>query len=71
MTPTEQWIFGLALVYSVPSFISGIGITLLAVRWRDIRRAVAMTPRFLSPKMTLEQRDFVAASLTPADEVHR
>ena len=71
MTPTEKWIFCLALVYSVPSFFSGIGITLLVVRWRDIRRAVAMTSRFLSPELTLEQRDFVSASLTPADEVHR
>jgi hypothetical protein len=71
MTPTEQWILGLALVYSVPSFISGIGMTLLVVRWRDIRRAVAMTPRFLSPELTLEQHDFIPASLAPADEVHR
>jgi hypothetical protein len=69
MTPTEQWIFGLALVYSVPSFISGIGMTLLVVRWRDIRRA--LTPRFLSLDLTPEQHDFVPASLAPADEVHR
>ena len=71
MTPTEKWILGLALVYSVPSFFSGIGITLLVVRWRDIRRAVAMTPPFLSPELTFEQPDFVPTSLTPADEVHR
>ena len=71
MTPTEQWIFELALVYSVPSFISGIGITLLVVHWRDIRRAVAMTPRFLSPERMLEERDFASTRLTPADEVHR
>ena len=71
MTPTQQWIFELALVYSVPSFFSGIGITLLVVRWRDIRRAVAMTPRFLSPEMTLEERDFVSTRLAAADEVHR
>jgi hypothetical protein len=70
MTPTEQWIFELALVYSVPSFISGIGITLLVVRWRDFRRAVAMTPRFLSPELTLQQRDFVSTRLAPADEVY-
>ncbi len=71
MTPTEQWIFELALVYSVPSFISGIGITLLVVRWRDICGAVAMTPPFLSPEMTLEEDDFVSTHLAPADEVHR
>ena len=71
MTPTEKWIFGLALVYSVPSFFSGIGITLLVVRWRDICRAVAMTPPFLSPEMTLEEDDFGSARFAPADEVHR
>jgi hypothetical protein len=54
MTPTERWILGLVLVYSVPSFISGIGLTLLAVRWRDIRRAATMTPRFLSPELTFD-----------------
>jgi hypothetical protein len=71
MTPTEKWIFCLALVYSVPSFFSGIGITLLVVRWRAICDAVAMTPPFLSPEMTLEERDFVSTRLAPADEVHR
>jgi len=65
MTPTEKWILGLALVYSVPSFLSGIGITLLVVRWRDIRRTVAMTPRFVSPELTFE-----ASDRTPADEIH-
>lgn len=63
MTPTEQWIFELALVYAVPSFFGGIGVTLLFVRWRDIRRAAAMTPRFLSPELTFE-------ASTPADEIH-
>jgi hypothetical protein len=68
MTPTEQWIFGLALVYSVPSFISGVGITLLCVRWPDIRHALAMVPRLLSPKLVLERQDFEAVSLAPTDE---
>jgi hypothetical protein len=58
MTPTEQWIIGLAMVYSVPSFLSGIGMTLLFVRWPEVRRAMAMMPRFLSPALTLERRDF-------------
>ena len=71
MTPTEQWIFELALVYSVPSFFSGIGITLLVVRWRDICDAVTMTPPFLSPETTLEEPDFVSTRLASADEVHR
>jgi hypothetical protein len=68
MTPTEKWIFCLALVYAVPSFISGVGITLLFVRWRDVRRALAMMPRFLSPELTFERRDLTAMSLAPADK---
>jgi len=70
MTPTEQWIFELALVYAVPSFISGVGVTLLFVRWRDFRRAAAMTPRFLSPELTFEGPGFIAPSTTRADELH-
>jgi hypothetical protein len=70
MTPSEQWIFCLALVYSVPSFIGGIGITLLFVYWRDICHAAAMMPQFLSPEPALERRDFGGASKTPADQVH-
>jgi hypothetical protein len=46
MTPTEKWILCLALVYAVPSFLSGIGVTLLFVRWQDIRRAAALMPAF-------------------------
>jgi hypothetical protein len=65
MTPTEQWIFCLALVYAVPSFLSGVGLTLLFVRWQDIRSAMAMMPRFLSQKSALERREFDAPSLTP------
>ena len=70
MTPTQQWIMCLALVYAVPSFISGVGITLLFVRWGDIRRALAMMPRFLSPKSVLERRDLVSPGFAPTDEIH-
>ncbi len=56
MTPTQQWIFCLALVYAVPSFIGGVGITLLFVRWRDIRRAAVLMPSFLAPKRAFEGR---------------
>ena len=69
MTPTEQWIFCLALVYSVPSFLGGVGITLLFVRWPSIRRAVTMMTRFLSPKLTFERGNFTAPSNAPADEI--
>ena len=65
MTPTEQWMMGLALVYSVPSFFGGVGITLLFVRWEEIRRAV-MIPRFLSPELVFEQHQ--AISLAPTDD---
>ena len=72
MTPTEQWIMDLALVYSVPSFFCGIGITLLFVRWPDICRSLAVMPRFLSPqlvfapKLVFERQDF--KTVTPSDE---
>ena len=46
MTPTQQWILCLALVYAVPSFFSGVGVTLLFVRWKDIRRAALLMPAF-------------------------
>jgi len=64
MTPTEQWIMDLALVYSVPSFFCGIGITLLFVRWQDVRGSVAVIPRFLSPKSVFERHKANA----PTDE---
>jgi hypothetical protein len=66
MTPTQEWIMGLALVYAIPSFISGVGVTLLFIRRHEIRDAMAMMPRFLSPKSALEPRD--TAVLAPADE---
>ena len=69
MTPTEIWMMDLALVYSVPSFIAGIGVTLLFVRWQDVRQAAAMIPRFLSPKLMFERRGFTGTA--PADEIHR
>ncbi len=68
MTPTEKWIFCLALVYAVPSFFSGVGITLLVVRWQDIRRAAAMMPRFLSPGLAVEPRDTKTVDLAPTDK---
>jgi len=68
MTPTEKWIFCLALVYAVPSFISGVGITLLFVHWQNVRRAVAIMPRFLSPEFTFERRERKAINLAPANE---
>jgi hypothetical protein len=68
MTPTDKWILGLVLVYALPSFICGIGITLLFVRWRDIRRATAMTPRFLSPELTFERHDLTARGTAPEDK---
>jgi hypothetical protein len=66
MTPTEQWIFCLALVYAIPSFIGGVGITLLVVHWRDIRGALAMTQGFLASERTFERRDRDGAA--PEDE---
>jgi len=66
MTPTQQWIMELALVYSVPSFFGGIGITLLFVRWPEIRSAATMMPRFLSPQLVFERHQTV--SLAPGDE---
>jgi hypothetical protein len=61
MTPTQQWILCLALVYAVPSFLSGVGITLLLVRRRDIRHALATMPDYFFPKLA-------PASLAPTDE---
>ena len=72
MTPTEKWIFCLALVYAIPSFFSGVGITLLVVRWQDIRRAAAMMPRFLSPGLApglpAKPRDTKTVNLAPTDK---
>ena len=67
MTPTEIWMMELALVYSVPSFMAGIGVTLLFVRWPDIRRAAAAIPLFLSPKMVFERRSVQAHLRSSAD----
>jgi hypothetical protein len=69
MTPTQQWIMCLALVYAVPSFLSGVGITLLFVRWQD--RTAARTPGFHAlPWQTYEGHDFIAPDLTPTAEGH-
>jgi hypothetical protein len=53
MTPTEQWIFELALVYAVPSFFAGVASTLAFLHRRNIAVTAA---RFLSPALTFEAR---------------
>jgi len=67
MTPTEKWIFELALVYSIPSFLGGIGITLLFVHWRGLRVAVTILSRFLSPQLTFGRHDNLAPGTAPKD----
>jgi hypothetical protein len=62
MTPTQEWIFCLALVYAAPSFLAGVGITLLVVRWRA-RRA-----KTLAPKPAPERDGFIPLSLASADD---
>jgi len=69
MTPTEKWMIELALVYSVPAFIAGVGVTLLCVHRRDVGRAVAMMPRFLSPKLVFEGRGLAASGAAQAKEI--
>ncbi len=54
MTPSEQWILGLVAVYAIPSFLLGVGVTLLAMRLWDRRRPVV--PNFLSPDRTFAPR---------------
>jgi hypothetical protein len=68
MTPTEHWILGLVLVYSVPAFMAGIGATLLFLRWRRVLSAAAMTPRFLSPERMFERDDLQDARTGPTDK---
>jgi len=65
MTPTEQWIMCLALIYAIPSFLSGVGVTLLYLHWQD---RTAMAPGFLTiPWQIYEGRDVMA---TPTAERH-
>jgi hypothetical protein len=49
MTQIQQWMMCLALVYGVPSFLFGIGVTLLFVRWRDRRGANAKPAHKVDP----------------------
>lgn len=70
MTPTEKWILCLALVYSVPSFLSGVGITLLVLRWQDIRRAFMMPAFPALPWRIYEGPGLMAPGLTPTEEGH-
>jgi ABC-type microcin C transport system permease subunit YejB len=66
MTPTEKWMLGLVAVYSIPSFLFGVGITLLFVRWRGFF-AFPLRPGLPSPRYKLERRERVAAGFAPAD----
>jgi hypothetical protein len=47
MTPSEKWVLGLFIVYSIPAFPLGVGITLLFVRLG--------AANFLSPARTFER----------------
>jgi hypothetical protein len=42
MTPTQQWMFCLAMVYAIPSFLGGVGVTLLWMHRRALRLAAAV-----------------------------
>jgi hypothetical protein len=59
MTQTELWMFDLAMVYSLPSFIAGVGITLFVIRWRDRRRKTEMASPASGSKATLKLRDLL------------
>jgi len=61
MTPTEKWMLGLVAVYSIPSFLFGVGITQLFVRWRGFFAFP------LPSKNKLERRNRGAAGFAPAD----
>ena len=67
MTPSEKWMLGLWAVYGIPSFLSGVGITLLFVRAHGRRKATAKMPGILSPDRTFEQGDLLAPLPAPAD----
>lgn len=57
MTPSEQWIFGLFIVYSIPAFILGIGSALLFVGWRSRGGSIERMVSLLSPEQTFEPSD--------------
>ena len=61
MTPTEKWMLGLVAVYSIPSFLFGVGMTLLFIR----RRAFFTFP--LPSKNKPERHDRMAGGFAPAD----
>ena len=70
MTQTDQWMFCLALVYAVPSFVAGLGITLFVIRRQDLRHATAKLSGFLAPNLTLEHSDFRPLTPTQTDDSH-
>ena len=63
MTPSQQWILGLFVVYSIPAFLFGVGLTLAVVRRR--RTATAMLPGLLSPDRTFEGHDVTQPDTAP------
>jgi hypothetical protein len=65
MTPSEQWILGLCAVYAIPSFLLGVGVTLLVVRWGSLRTAIRTVQGHLSPEQTFERVDLKAGLRTP------
>jgi hypothetical protein len=67
MTPSEKWMLGLWAVYGIPSFLCGVGLTLLLVRWRDRRRIAGLMRSFLSMDFATERRE---PGATPADAGH-
>ena len=61
MTPTEKWMLGLVAVYSIPSFLFGVGITLLFVRWRGLFT-------FPARSNPLSPNERMAAGFVPANQ---
>jgi hypothetical protein len=49
MTPSELWIIGLFAVYAIPSFLFGVGLTLVCVQWRALLRLLSPERTFAAP----------------------